>query len=416
MKSLSVWLGGDRVGGLTQTRSGHVVWEPDSHWLRLGQRPPLGAAFLRDPRGRTAAGGVLPAWFENLLPERASGLRARLSRAHGVAESDSLGLLAALGVDLPGAVRVLDERMDGSEEGEPTPPEVAVASGILTPDRLRFSLAGVQLKLSMSAIGERFTVPAASDLGQFIVKIPPADYPELPAVEVATMRWARASGLDVPAQWEVPAEKLEGLPPGWLQGSASVYAIRRFDRRADGTRVHHEDFCQVFEFLPGDKYGGTGKRSVSYNSMLKLISDVAGREQAKEFGQRLGFVVASGNDDAHLKNWSLEWGVGHRPKLSPNYDLVSTIAWPKHGWSHPGGPELSLRLGREKRFGQLEREDLEEHERMSGVPDAAAAILSGIERARSGWQAVAETAPQGMRDAVEFHWRSVPLLRSLGPL
>jgi serine/threonine-protein kinase HipA len=38
-------------------------------------------------------------------------------------------------------------------------------------------------------------------------------------------------------------------------------------------------------------------------------------------------MVASGNTDAHLKNWSLLYPDGIRAQLSPLYDQVCTIAW-----------------------------------------------------------------------------------------
>ncbi|WP_437555588.1 HipA domain-containing protein [Sorangium sp. So ce367] len=51
----------------------------------------------------------------------------------------------------------------------------------------------------------------------------------------------------------------------------------------------------------------------------------------------------------HLKNWSLVYPDGRRARLSPAYDLVSTIA------CGPGLDRLALRLSGEKDFSRITR-------------------------------------------------------------
>jgi serine/threonine-protein kinase HipA len=50
-------------------------------------------------------------------------------------------------------------------------------------------------------------------------------------------------------------------------------------------------------------------------------------EAVQEFVRRIVFSAAIGNTDMHLKNWTLLYPDGRTPKLSPAYDLVSTIAY-----------------------------------------------------------------------------------------
>ena len=104
-KRLVVSLPAHDVGLLTQNRDGMIRWAPDTGWERLGQKPRLGLDFLRVLGPRSHA-SELPCWFENLLPERESLLRARLSGAYGLREGQSFELLRVLGRDLPGAVEV----------------------------------------------------------------------------------------------------------------------------------------------------------------------------------------------------------------------------------------------------------------------------------------------------------------------
>lgn len=415
---LQVRLGGLLVGHLSQRRVGRVWWKPEPEWL-TDQRPRLGLHMLRSP-GDLGASRIgygdresgyqyeLPPFFENLLPEAGSVLRARLARIHGLNPRDGLGLLRALGSDLPGAVEVVGRDVP-NDRGPTTPPaEISPEA-----ERWRFSLAGMQLKLTMSMASERLAVTAQSVGRKWIVKLPGPTYAELPAVEHTTMRWARAMGLPVPMTMVVPAEQLDGLPPGWLEGVTEVFAIERFDRRTDGSRIHHEDFCQALNLLPHDKYGDRFGRRVTLGGVIRLVADAAGETEARAFCRRLGFVIASGNDDAHLKNWSFEWGNADLACLSPCYDLVSTIAWPAHGWEAAGGgPTLSLGGP----FSQIDRLYLTRLAQRARRPWVTEVVLGGIQAARDAWLEVVDQAPTRMRTALATHWRAVPVLRDMGPL
>lgn len=136
--ALDVRVYGELVGLLHRDREGRTRFNPDASWLSRGQRPPLGLAFLAQPGPRLAGTG-LPLWFDNLLPELDSALRGRICRQLNLRESDAPALLRAVGHDLPGAVEVSGD----ADEDESSIPE-PVPEG-----RLRFSLAGMQLKLSM---------------------------------------------------------------------------------------------------------------------------------------------------------------------------------------------------------------------------------------------------------------------------
>lgn len=420
LRAVEVWLSGQRVGLLERNHEGLTHWKPDASWEKGGQRPRLGLSFLRNPGPRQTGTG-LPSWFENLLPDVGSALRSRLAQAHHVRTTDSLSLLSVLGRDLPGAVEL--RPVHGATEG--IRQEVILPAGTeeepsvsrqIPPSRLRFSLAGMQLKLSMTAQGDRFALTSRSDDGWWIVKLPGTEYPEMPEVEAATMAWARAAGHDVPTNFAFDVDRIDGLPIGWTAGNPRAYAIERFDRRPRGIRVHHEDFCQALELLPDHKYGDTGPDRFSLDGALRLVADSAGEAEAQRFAHRVGFVIASGNGDAHLKNWSFEWGAADRPVLSPCYDFLSTITWEQFGWAQRKGPSLGLALGRVRRFRQLDRDALIRHSEQSGQSWAREAVMQGIETARTAWPAVEADAPLAMRMAIRTHWRKVPVLIDAGRL
>lgn len=410
-KRLRVTLSGHEVGALTQNRHGLVQWVPDETW-DAAQVPRLGLDFLRT-RGPRQHASELPPWFENLLPERDSRLRRRLAAAHGLREGQSYDLLGALGQDLLGAVEIFagepGSEANGAAVATPRPPSAG-------PLRLS-GLTGMQLKFSMSMVNERLMLDAQGGGARWIVKLPGTEWPELAEVEAATMTWAKLSGFPVPEHFTIPYDRLDGIPEGWLDDAGRdgpALAVRRFDRRVDGTKVHQEDFCQALALAPANKYGDAAPR-VTIEGALRLVADACGEDQGREMARRIGFVIASGNGDAHLKNWSFVWGDRMRPMLSPCYDFVATIAWAERlGWERREGPELALRFGGTSLFRQVDEMRLEEFAKLVGHAWAAREVRAGIESARAAWPQLATTAPLRMKEALAVHWANVPLLRDGG--
>jgi serine/threonine-protein kinase HipA len=415
-KSLSVALPGRHVGALVQRRDGLIRWVPDRSWEAEGQHPRLGVDFLRSPGPRQQGTGLLP-WFENLLPEPASELRRRLCAVHGLRDGQSFALLAALGRDLVGAVEVMSAGGPEGDAGEqPTEGTEDVAGASLQVLQHLSSLAGMQLKFSMSMLQERLVLPARGSGGQWIVKLPGIEFTDLPAVEHATMIWAQRSAFDVPRHFVVEVERLIGIPSGWIdEGATHAFAVERFDRREDGSKLHQEDLCQALDLSPLNKYGDLHPHHVSFDGTLRFVTDVCGEAGGRELSRRMGFAIASGNGDAHLKNWSLLWGSRTSPVLAPCYDLVATVSWARRlGWERPGGPELALRLGHERRFARLDAETVAAHVKNTGLPWAGEELMSGILRARAAWPDVRDQAPAAMRTALDIHWDQVPILRRVG--
>jgi len=417
-KTLSVRLPGRHVGELIQTRDGLTRWIPERAWEAEGQHPRLGMDFLRNPGPRQQGTGLLP-WFENLLPEPGSELRRRLCAAHGLRDGQSFALLGALGRDLTGAVEVASNVAPEGETGEDhlDRADDAQPASLQLIQRLS-SLAGMQLKFSMSMVNERLTLPARSAGGQWIVKFPGTEYAELPAVEQATMTWAQHAGFDVPRHFVVEVERLIGIPAGWSEeGATHAFAVKRFDREDDGSKLHQEDLCQALDLPPMNKYGDMAPH-VSLDGTLRFVTDVCGEADGREMARRIGFSIACGNGDAHLKNWSLLWGNKTRPTLAPCYDLVATISWAQRlGWDNPErpeGPALALRVGGEHRFALLDDRALAAHVESSGQSWASEELMAGILRAKDAWRYVERDAPPAMCAALDTHWKRVPVLRKLG--
>jgi serine/threonine-protein kinase HipA len=187
----------------------------------------------------------------------------------------------------------------------------------------------------------RTVLPVSGEDGQWILKLPNAEYPKLVEREYGTMCWARDSGFEVPEVRLIDAGSVMDVPSALKMGDGPCYLIRRYDRVEEGGRIHQEDFAQVLDHQPADKYGCTIVR------LSQVVLRVMGRAQHERFLDRLVFDIMAGNGDAHLKNWSIVYPDpdGRVPTLAPCYDIVPTILYPKldpsPGLKFPGSPRFS---------------------------------------------------------------------------
>lgn len=383
---------------------------PDPSWLDSGQIPLLSLRLFQRPEAWRST--HLPVWFENLLPENPSGLRKIVCERFDLRPGQSLALLQVLGSDLPGAVVVSSDSPAGDSPDDPPASD--------SDDTLHFSsLAGVQLKFSVVRENDRFTLPLRGGPGEWIVKLPEPTRGLLPAVEHATMSWARAAGFDVPETQVVETSSLSGLEAFVERGVEHAFVIRRYDRLPDGRRVHQEDFCQVLNFAPSHKYGDHVGKFATLDLIARIVQQACAPETLAELLERFAFVIAAGNTDAHLKNWSFIYAADSAiPRLTPVYDQVCTIAIDPtlYGWDNrQKGPILWLGLGGEKRFRALGLPHVDRlMERLGDSGPLRQRFIAALERARGAWPAVADLAPPEMHEALEQHWRQVPLLDYLG--
>jgi len=321
-RGYGVWLQDFFVGTLRQ-RGDHVTFAIHDSYADNPHRPVLGQAFEQDLTRVHSSALRLPPWFSNLLPEGVQ--RGWIARQRGVSEQREMELLAEVGHDLPGAVTVRSLPLDllpTHHDAAPDPPPVTVEHRDGGAGE-KFSLAGVQLKLSMVAAGDRLTLPLGGQRGDWIVKFPDGNLSHLPVVEHATMELARRSGIDVPKIRLLHRDELPDTPDAvWGAGESYAFAIERFDRVGARGLVHIEDFAQVRNFYADQKYSG------SYETLATLVHRGEDDASLQELVRRLTLDVLVNNADAHLKNSSLRYVDPRRPVLSPVYDVVSVAPYP----------------------------------------------------------------------------------------
>ncbi len=401
-RELDVLLGEIPVGRLTLEMGGQASFVFFEGYRLRYPRPVLGQIFEDDLLGRYTGKGRLPVWFSNLLPE--GPLREQVQSDLGRRRRHEIGILAALGDDLPGAVRVAPASDEAAVVSEAVY-EAEAKRGVAGTKRIRFSLAGVQLKFSVLRLGAGgVTLPARGIGGEWIIKLPDRQFPGVPVNEHAMMTWAKLAGLDVPEVGLVTTSELENIDSSLFTKEEPAFIVRRFDRLSGGRRVHIEDLAQVFGLYPDDKYARH-----DYHAIARVVRAVAGPSGFDELLRRLVFMVASGNSDMHHKNWSLIYPDGVRAMLAPAYDLVATTVYPAVS------DELALKLAGSRRWEQVRLASFERiaedvRADRAHVTQIVEDTVDALVRTRS--EARARTSmPVEAWDRITAHWRRVPLLQ-----
>lgn len=172
----------------------------------------------------------------------------------------------------------------------------------------KMSVQGVQPKLSavLNIKDQKFEVVDKN--GRFLLKPQHHIYPQMPENEDLTMRLASTIGLDVP---------LHGLI--WAKDGTLSYFIKRFDRKGQKDKIPVEDFAQLAGLGRDTKY------NYSMEKVVNLVNEYCtfpAIEKVKLFKLVL-FCFITGNEDMHLKNFSIINQNG-KIEISPCYDLLNT--------------------------------------------------------------------------------------------
>ena len=171
------------------------------------------------------------------------------------------------------------------------------------------TLTGVQAKLSLHLDrhegSKRLTIVGL--WGDFIFKPQTQTYKTLPENEDLTMHLAEIAKIKV-----VPHTLIR------LQDGTLGYLTKRIDRTSEGGKIPMEDMCQLTERQTEYKYKS------SYEQIAKVIAkhSYVPLLDLTDFYEQVFFNWLVGNNDMHLKNYSL-----YAPKgkwvLTPAYDLLN---------------------------------------------------------------------------------------------
>lgn len=172
----------------------------------------------------------------------------------------------------------------------------------------KMSIQGVQPKLSARLSIKQGMFQIVDTGGHYILKPQNLLFPEIPQNEDLTMRLAGVAGIATP---------LHGM--FYCKDGSLTYFIKRFDRAGKRGKIPVEDFAQLAGKSRDTKYDYSMEKLVT---LLERHCTFPALEKVKLFRLTL-FNFLAGNEDMHLKNFSLI-RQGAKVELSPAYDLVNT--------------------------------------------------------------------------------------------
>lgn len=165
--------------------------------------------------------------------------------------------------------------------------------------------------------------------GKYIFKPPNKEFKEMPANEHITMRLAEKYGITT-----VPSSLIK------LKSGELSYITKRIDRTDTNQKIHMLDMFQILEAF--DKYKGSMEK---IGKALSCFSSLTGLDKLQLFEITL-FSFLTGNNDMHLKNFSMINYNSNKWTLSPAYDLLNVAIV-----NQDDKEELALTLeGKKKNF------------------------------------------------------------------
>jgi serine/threonine-protein kinase HipA len=359
---LPVTLYGTHLGELVRSGDRALLRWSDDAAERWGVNATVLSRGLRVGFSNTAQ---TESFFGGLLPE---GVHLDRLAAHAqTASNDLVGLLAIVGADLAGALRVGSERESTDPEILGTEQLIALldsADGFLVGGG-GSALPGFQRKLTLTREAGRWVKGNGTVPSTHILKPVPAENRSAVEAEAYTLKLARHLGL---LSYEVDVEQI---------GERAVLIVERFDRVRTSTgaieRLHQEDAAQALGLPWGgnDKFERNNPAS-SLRAIAELLDtrttvfDSDGAPDRLRLLRYAVFTVAVGNSDAHAKNFSLLHDESGDDRLAPLYDAAPLAL------DFAGSQGLALRINERTMLPDVTVEDLVAEAVSWGVAEAAA--------------------------------------------
>jgi serine/threonine-protein kinase HipA len=314
-RALPVNLHGIQLGLLTDGDDGRPIlrWNNTGPWRRNS------AILSRHLRVGVTNSDATTSFFGGLLPE---GVHLdRLATAVQTSTTDLVGMFAAVGADLAGALTVGQKR----QAGEPTALTTSEVRELLraAPGFLvgggGSALPGFQRKLTLTRQDNRWVRGNGQIASTHILKPVTAELRRVVEAESYALAITRQVGLSPFDAW---VEELDDL---------AVLVIERYDlhRTASGTieRIHQEDFAQALGLPPhGDhKFEWHEPRANLAAIAAQVDADATIFTPGTDRARLLQYVTANialGNTDAHAKNFSLLHDEQGGTRLAPLYDIA----------------------------------------------------------------------------------------------
>lgn len=327
-RTLDVYILNNLAGHLIQEDGGQMAFNYDPSWLgREGAYALSHSLPLRkEPFKQKECRG----FFNGILPEEAN--RKTIAKILGISDRNDFAMLEQIGGECAGAITFLLEGMplpiaddtyrDISDdelytilEELPRRPLMAGTDGV------RLSLAGAHDKIAVRYEDGKISIPLGNAPSTHILKPVIKDYAGLVFNEAFCMALAKESGLSTASTIIAQTKDKDYL------------LIERYDRviNDEGTiqRLAQEDFCQALGIPSETKYQSEGGPTLKDCFTLLRVASTVPVLDLNTLLDAVIFNFVIGNHDAHAKNFSLLTQPDGTTRLSPLYDLVSTLYYPE---------------------------------------------------------------------------------------
>jgi len=315
-----------------------------------------------------------PAWAANLLPE-SEQLRT-LGQLLGMARSDVIGLLSAIGGDTAGALSIGQRGRTASVQwrpmGKPEDLERVIEElpnkpFLVGEEGISMSLAGAQTKLAVAVDDTgRVCIPMNGSPSTHILK------PDSPRLLGGVQN--EAFCLTLARRMKIPTPNITT----GQAGNRTYLLMQRYDRTDAGgrwRRLHQEDYCQALGTPPSSKYESnqTGIRGPTLQNMFEVTRRHMPPTDIVRLLDMVVLNVLTCNTDAHAKNYSIMIR-GNGASLAPMYDVMCGVVW----------KNVTKNLA-QTIAGKSRGDDLKGGTGSSS-PASAASILSRLLTASARWQ------------------------------
>jgi len=321
------WAGGgdERVGRLYQDERGSVFFEYDAAW-RMGTRELSPIYLPNSTRGAvstpTPGYGELHGVFQDALPDWwGQRLMQRYFETSGIPWNrvTVLRKLACQGTRKMGALTFLP-CLEGTDFNDGMLAELGAlveaaremlrgGTGEVLAALLRSGMSpgGAQPK-ALLAIAEDFSEirlddPPPPGFGAWLIKFDTEPVLQDGRIEAAYADMARAAGISVPETRLLDS------------AGGCHFLSRRFDRGADGLRLHLHSYSGLTHTPLRD--------GLDYRDLMEIARSLTGeRDCVEEVFRRAVFNVAAANDDDHGRNHAFVMDAVGKWRLAPAFDLT----------------------------------------------------------------------------------------------
>lgn len=301
MKNLNIYTNSDKAGILAFESNKYVFTYDDNARNIVSVTMPI--------RTESWTSTKLHPIFEMNLPEGAlkGAIKERFSK---LAPMDDLGMLKLIGPYVIGKVKYGTFKKDNESiqlDAILEHDTHELFESLMQKFAIRSGISGVQPKMLLD-IHDKNTLTTE----HYIVKSWGDEYPELALNEFFCMEAVRLSGLSVPEYY--------------LSKNRSMFIMKRFDLKDDGSFYGFEDGCVLLGKSTEEKY------SASYEDLAKAIKSSVRAEDRKKCLKELFKAIIMNhflrNGDGHLKNYGILYENDYTDAtMAPIYDVVCTTVY-----------------------------------------------------------------------------------------